>query len=203
MPQNQSILSIKTLNHILILYNNFALLFYNHNLFILIMQGTSTNNNLVPFRDCYSRLHELRSLAPAVHMIALTATATKTTRETIFDVLLMDNPCVIFESPNKDNIAYVVEYMPKDVDLEHYFAWLIEELREKKELCDRTILYCQTIKQCGLLYATIRAMLGNDMCMLATQIIIVLLKCYIHALLQLIRSISSSLFDKSVELSEF
>ena len=57
-----------------------------------------------------------------MHTIALTATATKATRETIFDVLLMDNPYVIFESPNKDNIAYVVEYMPKDVDLEHYFG---------------------------------------------------------------------------------
>ena len=39
VPQNQSILSTKTLDHILIAYNNFALLFYNHNLFILIMQG--------------------------------------------------------------------------------------------------------------------------------------------------------------------
>ena len=128
----------------------------------MLCRGTSTNNNLLAFRDCYSRLHELRSFAPAVHMIALTATATKTTRETIFDVLLMDNPYVIFESPNKDNIAYVVEYMPKDADLEHYFGWLIEELREKKELCDRTIIYCQTIKRCGLLYATFKAVLGND-----------------------------------------
>jgi ATP-dependent DNA helicase RecQ len=71
-----------------------------------------------------------------VHIIALTATATKSTRETIFAVLLMDNPCVIFESPNKDNIAYVVEYMSRDEDLEHYFSWLVEELREKKEHCD-------------------------------------------------------------------
>jgi ATP-dependent DNA helicase RecQ len=96
-------------------------------------------------------------------MIALTATATKSTRETIFAVLLMDKPCVIFESPNKDNIAYVVEYMSRDEDLEHYFSWLVEELREKKEHCDRTIIYCQTIKQCGLLYATLKAVLGNDM----------------------------------------
>ena len=115
------------------------------------------------FRDCYCRLHEFRSLAPAVHIIALTATATKITRETIFDVLLMDNPHVIFESTNKKNIAYLVEYMPRDVDLEHYFGWLLDELREKKELCDRTVIYCQTIKQCGLLYATNRAALGNNM----------------------------------------
>jgi superfamily II DNA helicase RecQ len=47
-------------------------------------------------------------------MIALTATAAKSTRDIIFDVLLMDNPYVIFESPNKDNITYVVEYMARD-----------------------------------------------------------------------------------------
>ena len=75
----------------------------------------------------------------------------------------MDNPYVMFESPNKESIAYVVEYMPRDEDLEYYFCWLLDELKEKKELCDRTIIYCQTIKQCGLLYATIKAMLGNDM----------------------------------------
>ncbi len=56
-----------------------------------------------------------------------TATATKSTRETIFDVPLMDNPYVIFESPNKDNITYVVEYMARDADLDDYFDWLVEK----------------------------------------------------------------------------
>lgn len=96
-------------------------------------------------------------------MIALTATATKATRQSIFEVLMMANPHVIYESPNKNNIAYAVEYMPTmDADLDHYFGWLGEELREKKELCDRTIIYCQTIKQCGLVYATLKGMLGKD-----------------------------------------
>lgn len=66
-------------------------------------------------------------------MIALTATATKATRQSIFEVLMMANPHVIYESPNKNNIAYAVEYMPTmDADLDHYFGWLGEELREKK-----------------------------------------------------------------------
>lgn len=76
---------------------------------------------------------------------------------------MMANPHVIYESPNKNNIAYAVEYMPTmDADLDHYFGWLGEELREKKELCDRTIIYCQTIKQYGLVYATLKGMLGKD-----------------------------------------
>lgn len=69
-----------------------------------------------------------------MNVIALTATATKATRDTIFEVLMMDNPHVVFESPNKENVAYSVQYMPKDADLEHYFDWLVEELRVKKEL---------------------------------------------------------------------
>lgn len=114
------------------------------------------------FRECYSRLHEFRTLSPSVHIIALTATASKATRDVIFEVLMMNNPCVIFESPNKDNISYSVEYMSRDANLERYFSWLAEELKEKKELCDRTIIYCQTIKQCGLVYATLRGILGKD-----------------------------------------
>jgi len=60
-------------------------------------------------------------------------------------------------------VSYVVEYMPRDADLEHYFGWLVEELRSKKKDCERTIVYCQTIKQWALLYATFKGMLANDM----------------------------------------
>ena len=38
---------------------------------------------MAAFRECYGRLHELRLLAPNAEMIALTATATKLTKETI------------------------------------------------------------------------------------------------------------------------
>jgi len=93
---------------------------------IILFRGMSTTNNLVAFRDCYSRLHEFRTLAPSVNMMALTATATKATRDAIFDVLMMDNPYSIFESPHKENVSYVVEYMPRDADMEHYFGWLVE-----------------------------------------------------------------------------
>ena len=47
---------------------------------------------MMAFRDCYGRLHELRSLAPNNKMIALTATATKLTKATILSILLMDKP---------------------------------------------------------------------------------------------------------------
>lgn len=113
---------------------------------------------MAAFQECYSHLHELRSLAPNVPMIALTATATKLTEDTILNVLLMDDPYEIKDSPNKLNLTYVVECMSKDTDLEFYFGWLIDECS-----CQRTIIYCQTIKQCGFVYRTIKGMLGQNL----------------------------------------
>jgi len=108
-------------------------------------------------------LHELRALAPSVKMIAVTATSTKHTRETIIDSLQMENPYIIHESPSKPNIAYSVCYMPKDESVNAYFQWLGKELKELGIHTTRTIIYCQTIKQCTLIYSTIKGMLGNKL----------------------------------------
>ena len=66
-------------------------------------------------------------------MIALTATATKLTKDTILDVLLMDDPYEIKDSPNKLNLTYAVESgMSKDTDLQFYFGRLVDELKIKQ-----------------------------------------------------------------------
>ncbi len=137
----------------------FAVVIYT--LFIFMCRGTSTDNKMSPFRESYSKLYELRSLAPNVPMIALTPTATKLTRDTILSLLNMESAVEIKESPNKLNVAYVVHNMDKDTELEFYFDWLTDELKESQEKTERTIVYCQTIKQCGILYATIKALLGE------------------------------------------
>lgn len=117
---------------------------------------------MAAFRECYGRLHELRSLAPNAKMIALTATATKLTKETILNILLMEKPFEIQESPNKPNITYIVKCMQKVDEHELYFEWLVDELRSKRTSCKRTIIYCQTIKQCSLIYSLIKGMLGEN-----------------------------------------
>lgn len=61
------------------------------------------------------------------------------------DVLLMDNPYIIYESPDKSNIAYSVLYMSRDESLPKYFEWLVKELLEHGIDTTRTIIYCQTI----------------------------------------------------------
>ena len=118
---------------------------------------------MAAFRETYSELHELRSLAPTVNILALTATATSCTRETITEVLLMKDCHVISESPSKTNIAYSVLYMGNDKPIEEYFQWLVDEVTEEKIKATRTIIYCQTIKQCGTIYSTLRGMLGDKL----------------------------------------
>ena len=116
---------------------------------------------MAAFRETYANLHEMRSLAPKVKIIAVTATATASTRKTIMDVLLIKNPYVISESPFKQNIAYSVQYIPKDRAIEDYFKWLKDDFVTQKDKFLRTVIYCQTIKQCSLIYSTLKAMLGN------------------------------------------
>ena len=55
--------------------------FIHKSLTCLHCRGTSGDNKMAAFRECYGRLHELGSLAPNGKMIAVTATATKLSKE--------------------------------------------------------------------------------------------------------------------------
>ncbi|XP_068712912.1 ATP-dependent DNA helicase RecQ-like [Montipora foliosa] len=76
--------------------------------------GQSKSQKHAAFRVWFSWLHELRSLLPEILFSALTATATSDTRVAIFESLLFIDPHMVIESPNKDNISYVVHYMKKN-----------------------------------------------------------------------------------------
>ena len=111
--------------------------------FIAFLRGMSEDNKTKAFRECYGHLHELRSLAPNAKLIALTATATKLTKETILNILLMKKPFEVQESPNKPNVTYIVKCMQKDADQELYFEWLVKELKLKRASFDRTFIVRQ------------------------------------------------------------
>ena len=114
-------------------------------------RGTSTSSKLAPFRECYGRLHELRSLIPSAVILSLTATATRETKQAILHVL----------SPEKLNVSYVVEYMQRDKGLCHQFEWLVEEINKNGLSTEITIIYCQTIQQCSHIYSTLKSMIGD------------------------------------------
>ncbi len=84
--------------------------------------------------------------------MALTATATRETREKIFDILNMRDPFELVESPYKENITFAVQEMDNTVSLTGHFQWLIDEIKNEKSKCKRTIIYCQTIKQVSILF---------------------------------------------------
>ena len=74
-----------------------------------------------------------------------------------------ENAVEIRESPNKLNVGYVVQYLNKETELGFYFGWLTDELEQNQEKTVRTIIYCKTIRQCGIFYATIEGLLGKYM----------------------------------------
>ena len=82
-----------------------------------MFRGTSQDNKMAVFCESYSKLYELTSFAPNVPVVALTATVTKLTRDTVFNLLNMKNAVEIKESPTKLN---VVQYMDKAMELESY-----------------------------------------------------------------------------------
>lgn len=67
----------------------------------------------------------MRSLLPRIRFVAITTTATKDTRDTIFEVLLiMKEPRIVEENPSKPNIAHVVKWMERNARLSGYFHWI-------------------------------------------------------------------------------
>ena len=126
----------------------------------LVEWGTSSNNKKkTAFRVWYSKLNELKSLIGCdIPFLALTATATKKTKQKIFDSLEINNPYEISEDPNRPNISYAVEKM--DGTITDQFLFLVNELKEHGKHTIRTIIYCQTIKQCSVIFNVLNVQLG-------------------------------------------
>ena len=92
--------------------------------------------------------------------MVLTATATVQTRKAVCKTLGMVNPAVIAESPNKENIKYIVHNNPGT--LEETFAPLVEELLRCRITTDRTIVFCRTYDSCADIYLYIRSRLAEE-----------------------------------------
>lgn len=128
------------------------------------LPGSGKSSSL-PFREWYSNLGELSSLiSSTVPSLVLTATASKSTKRDIFRTLSLNrNSIVVIErSPEKSNICFNVQYVEKKTPLSTIFNTVIQEVRIKKALCTRTLIFCQTRKQCALVYNVFQEILGTD-----------------------------------------
>ena len=128
-------------------------------------RGFSTGKK-IPFRKWYGCLSELRSLIPDdCQLLILTATATAETKQQIAASLQLnlDEIKMIEESPDRANLFYVAQYVDKNDSIEGAFSSLIFEVKSIGVATPRTIIYCQTRKQCSVLFRVFEVYLGKAM----------------------------------------
>ena len=68
---------------------------------------------------------------------------------------------IIEQSPDRPNIKYCAQYLDKNKPLEVSFSTLIEELKTMRRNTPRTLIYCQTRKQCSVLFHMFEVFLGH------------------------------------------
>ena len=104
-----------------------------------------------PFRQSYSKLASLQSFfTSTVPFVALTATASTSTRLKICKSLNMIEPVIITTSPNRINLRYSVIHVEESIVSR--FTWLLEELRMEQSNATRTVVFCRSIASCASLY---------------------------------------------------
>ena len=97
---------------------------------------------------------------PAINIMALTATASQSTRKAVCRTLGLHNPVYVVRSPDKPNIVYTVSQKPDTLD--EAFAPLLAELRNKRIHMDRTMIFCSTLDSCSKVYKFFKQGLGNE-----------------------------------------
>ena len=101
------------------------------------------------FREVFQHVGEVRSLIPPhVSILAMTATVTTTDQLYIQNLLSMQSPQMFIMSPLKKNLHYGVKEC-KSVEV---FLELVAELKSLRTKMKRTIIFCQTIRDCTTIY---------------------------------------------------
>ena len=102
---------------------------------------------------------EMRSILSAdVHIMALTATATKKLRADINKVLGMKSPVVVTVNPEKANIKY--EVVPF-ISVNKTFGVLADQLRINLVLIGCAVIFCQRLEDCPKIYHFFQSALGE------------------------------------------
>ena len=91
--------------------------------------------------------------------MALTATATHSSRKKIIDSLRMQNPSLIYKSPHKKNVFYTVRPKPEVEDVVSFLACTLGELRATTP---RTIIFCRRYVECAQIYTLFQQHLNES-----------------------------------------
>ena len=112
------------------------------------------------FRKEFAHLGEICSLLPDIHIMALTATASTTTRKTIFWCIGMKKVLLVSQSPNKPNIFYSLN--SDQSNIEEAFTPLLREIQQKRTSVDRTIIFCRSYNSYTSIYFFMKNRLGEN-----------------------------------------
>ncbi|KAK3108745.1 hypothetical protein FSP39_014687 [Pinctada imbricata] len=108
-----------------------------------------------PFRECFSKISEMRSLCPNIPFVALTATALPTQRRKIIKSLCFRPGYELFiDSPDRKNIKISVKTVSNSDSFETIFEWLIQDLNQFKEQTARHVIFCESISDVTKVYLT-------------------------------------------------
>ena len=124
------------------------------------MYSTQNNNNIIiivyfrgsSFCPEFSELGKVHSIIPeSVKVMALTATATKTTRASIIKLLDMHTPTVVSVHPGKNNIM-TLYYVKEKSSISGSFAPICDKLAEKRTRMGRMIIFCHMYDEVTAIY---------------------------------------------------
>ena len=94
-----------------------------------------------------------------MHILALTATATKQTADCVIERLSMKDITVIGDNIDRSNIKYILG--PK-ISQAEFCASLAEELLSLRERFPKTVLFCRTLLAYGEIYMGLKSHLGKN-----------------------------------------
>lgn len=70
---------------------------------------------------------------------------------------------VIEKSPDRSNLKYSAVYIQKSHPFEQIFAEAIKGIKEHGKMAERAMIYCQTRKQCAVIFRTFTFFLGEKL----------------------------------------
>ena len=112
------------------------------------------------FRKAFYEIGSLRSLLPkSVCLMALTATATKQTVSTVRLRLAMQDPQMIGLNVERSNIKYFVK---ASVTVDEFSNTITEQLMSTRAMTSKTVIFCQTLQDCGEIFASLKTKLGEN-----------------------------------------
>ena len=112
------------------------------------------------FRQAFYHIGEIRSIIPShVNIMALTATATRSTFNVIETQLSLKDPLVVSVSPDRPNINLCVK---PSQHLKDFAASISASLRLEKKDFPKTIIFCSSYNDCSTMYDKMVKYLGKD-----------------------------------------